>query len=237
MRGKSSQLFVQDIQGALGKNASRERKPLVDRRRIGHQTVKRNKGGNRGKHREKAIENYPGRHRQQPIVVHLLVHPPKNSPPIGSEEKPGRPGVRRNDRERAAPGNRLKLPSLSGGVRNRRDVGCPSKSRSGRTSVRTISPARATKVQSFFSCMSSPIRFGALRRRSDRSMSRPCGGRCSTNNAEGARFRWTLTPAVVVKLRFVRPTTDPRRRALAPVTTEQLSSSKEHRHSIPTKPG
>ena len=63
---------------AFGKNTRRERKPLVDRRRIGHQTVKRNKGGNRGKHREKAIENYPGRHRQQPIVVHLLVHPPKN---------------------------------------------------------------------------------------------------------------------------------------------------------------
>ena len=90
------ELLVQDIQGALRENARCERKALVNRRRIRHQTVKRNKRGDRGKHREKPIENHSGRHRQQSIVVHLLIYAPKNGPPIGSEEKPGRTDVRRS---------------------------------------------------------------------------------------------------------------------------------------------
>jgi hypothetical protein len=93
---KSSQLFIQDIQGALRKNASRERKALMDGRRISHETVERNKRGNSRKHREQPIKNHPGCHGQQPIIVHLLIHAPKSGAPVGSEENPGRTGVRRS---------------------------------------------------------------------------------------------------------------------------------------------
>jgi Domain of unknown function (DUF892) len=48
------------------------------------------------------------------------------------------------------------IPSRSGGARTGRDVGRPSKSRSDRTSVRAVNPARAINVQTFFSCVGSP---------------------------------------------------------------------------------
>ena len=52
------------------------------------------------------------------------------------------------------------IPSLSGGVRTGRDAGRPSKSCSGRTSVKAVSPAKATNVQTFFSRMRSPSSSG-----------------------------------------------------------------------------
>ena len=52
------------------------------------------------------------------------------------------------------------LASLSASVRTDRDVPRPptrpSKARSGRTSVMAVSIAKATSVQTFFSCMGSP---------------------------------------------------------------------------------
>jgi hypothetical protein len=55
-------LLVQDIQSALRENIRGERKALVDGRRISHETVERNEGGNGWKHREQPIENHPGCH-------------------------------------------------------------------------------------------------------------------------------------------------------------------------------
>jgi hypothetical protein len=48
------------------------------------------------------------------------------------------------------------IVSFSHDVRNGRDAACPSDSCSDRTSVRTVSVARATRVQTFFSRMGSP---------------------------------------------------------------------------------
>jgi hypothetical protein len=86
------QLFIQDIHRTLRKNARRERKVLVD------ETVERNKGGNGRKYREQPIENNSSRDGQQVIFVHLPIHPPENSAPVGPKEEPGRTDARSNGR-------------------------------------------------------------------------------------------------------------------------------------------
>ena len=66
------------------------------------------------------------------------------------------------------------IPSPSGGVRTGRDAGRPSKSRSDRTSVRAVNPAKAINVQTFFSCMCSPS--AAPARHQDSTRTTPPGG-------------------------------------------------------------
>src|ERR1700689_2533050 len=56
-----------------GRTPVASEKALVDGRRIGQETVKRNKGGNGRKYCEQPIENDPSRDGQQAIFVHLLI--------------------------------------------------------------------------------------------------------------------------------------------------------------------
>ena len=81
-----------------GRTPVASEKAFVDGRRIGHETVKRNKGGNGRKYREQPIENDPSRDGQQAIFVHLLIHPPENTAPVGPKEKPGRTDAKSNRR-------------------------------------------------------------------------------------------------------------------------------------------
>ena len=153
-------------QRTLRKNACRERKALVDRRRIGHETIKRNKGGNGGKYCEQPIEDDPSCDGQQAIFVHLLIHSPENSAPVGPKEEPGRTGLMRSACGRVA-GNG-QAPGSNAIPRQRRANG----SRHG-TVIQVAfrahqchysQPRQSDQYPELLSCMSSPIRFGALRR-------------------------------------------------------------------------
>src|SRR5882757_7967096 len=93
------------------------------------------------------------------------------------------------------------IPSRSRGVRTGRDVGRPSKSRSDRTSVRAVNPAKAINVQTFFSCMGSPSAPGVAprtqpeRRRQEGLPSTPC---------KAGMFPRTMAPALIGALHQTR---------------------------------
>src|SRR5271170_2407108 len=64
----------------------------MDGRGIGHETVERNKGCNRRKQCEEAIEDDTRRDGEQTIVVHLFVNAAKDGLPVSPEISPGGPG-------------------------------------------------------------------------------------------------------------------------------------------------
>ena len=86
------------------------------------------------------------------------------------------------------------IPSRSGGVRTGRDAGRPSKSRSDRTSVRAVNPAKAINVQTFFSCMDSTSSWVTWAGAQLFNPDGPHKRGLSITPYKGTRFQRTVTP-------------------------------------------